>query len=153
MSDNLTKITQPPDLRMIASAGEPIEPQWNLIYNSEDDCHLAARLWLEAIHELRRRQLSTETDAAMLRRLISLRVSAELCQRHVAENGVVLRPKSSADVGLRNPYWAALRQAASEILKIEVELGLARPRPGQRHEPVKPPHAPRASDKYLFPKR
>lgn len=135
---------------IIGGDGEPIAPDWHLIYSNEDDLEIARAQWGEVIREMREAQILTVANGHAIRRLIDFRIAYERASRHVAEHGPVFAPKSKrAKQGQWNPQWGVMRHAEEAIRHLETELGISPLRRSRAGKVQKRDRAARASDAYL----
>ncbi len=129
---------------------DPDEPDWSLLYDDELDLAVASDSWQAVAGALREAETwSTEVMHAVSR-LVDFRVLYERSARHVAENGVALKPKGSrAKVGQWNPHFSAMTKLNAEILHLEAQLGIAVTSRGKAVKVRRERKKSRAADAYL----
>lgn len=135
---------------IIGGDGEPVEPDWNLLYANEDDLEIAREHWGQVIREMREAQILSVANGHAIRRLVDFRIAYERAARHVAEHGAVFAPKSKrAKTGQWNPQWGVMRHAEEVIRLIETELGISPLRRNRAGKVQKRDRKARASDAYF----
>lgn len=138
---------------IIGGDGEPQEPDWRLIYASEDDLEAAHVAWGQVTRELRECQTLSVANGHAIRRLVDFRIAYDRASRHVAEHGPVFAPKSKrSKQGQWNPQWGVMRHCEEVIRHCESELGISPIRRGRAAKVQKRDRKARASDAYLSKK-
>lgn len=130
-----------------------IEPDWQSVYSDVLDLEFARSSWAELVRALNDAGTLAAENARMMERCIDFRIQYEKAKRQVAEKGMVIPPKrgSKTAIARPSPYWIAMREAASDLDRIEGELGLAPRRRGSVTKVDRKQRARQAADAYLRP--
>lgn len=129
------------------------EPDWTQVYSDVLDIESAASSWRELVRALTEAGTLAPENAKMMERCVDFRIQYEKAKRQVAEKGLVVPPKrgSKTAIARPSPYWAAMREAASDLDRIEGELGLQPRRRGAVTKVDRKMRARQAADVYLKP--
>lgn len=137
----------------VALDGEPIEPDWQMVY-VDDDLQIARAQWTLVIKEMRSEQILAAANGHAIMRLVDFRVQYERARRHVAEHGPVFPAKKKETdkpekQGQWNPMWGVMRHCDEAIMRLENELGISPLRRDKVGKVQKRSNQPRASDAYI----
>lgn len=129
------------------------EPDWPSVYSDDLDIAFARSEWQVLVEALTMAGTLAKENARMMERCIDMRIVYEKAKRQVAEKGMVLPPKrgSKTAIARPSPYWHAMREAASDLDRIEGELGLPPRRRGSVTKVDRKQRARQAADAYLRP--
>lgn len=129
------------------------EPDWQAAYSDVLDLEYARASWVELVRALSEAGTLAPENARMMERCVDFRIQYEKAKRQVAENGMVIPPKrgSKTAIARPSPYWTAMREAASDLDRIEGELGLPPRRRGSVTKVDRKARARQAADAYLRP--
>ena len=130
-----------------------VEPDWALTYTSDDDQAAARAHWRSIVAELKQAGTLAEVNGAQIGRAVDMRIVYDLARREVAERGPVSKPKrgNPRAIARLSPYWQAMREAASDLDRIEAELGLSPRRRGAAGKVDRKARAKQAADEFLRP--
>ena len=127
------------------------EPEWSDAYTDPLDVAAARAHWAEIVRELRDAGTLAAVNGAAIMRAVDFRIVYEHARREVAERGLVIKPKrgSKTAIARPSPYWGAMREAASDLDRIEAELGLSPRRRGAVTKVDRKSRARAAADEFL----
>lgn len=129
------------------------EPDWSQVYSDVLDIASAQSSWRELVSALTAAGTLAPENARMMERCVDFRIQYEKAKQQVAEKGMVIPPKrgSKTAIARPSPYWVAMREAASDLDRIEGELGLQPRRRGSVTKVDRKARARQAADAYLKP--
>lgn len=129
------------------------EPDWAMTYSDPIDLVMAREHWQQIERALREAGTLAPENAAMMARCVNFRIQYEKAHREVADKGMVIPPKrgSKTAIARPSPWWTAMREAASDLDRIEGELGLPPRRRGSVTKIDRKARARMAADEYLKP--
>lgn len=127
------------------------EPDWQSLFNDELEIAAAREHWRIITTELKDRQLLAAANSHSIQRLVCAYLMFDRMYRHVAEAGVVMKPRrgNSKAIARISPHFTAMREAGSDADRIEAELGISPRRRGSVTKVEKRARKERASDGYL----
>lgn len=128
-----------------------IEPDWTSLFNDDLEIAAASEYWRLITTELRDRGLLAPVNGHSIQRLVCAYLMHDRMYRHVAENGVVTKPRrgNSKAIARISPHFTAMREAMSDANVLEAELGLSPRRRGAVTKAERKQRKERASDGYL----
>lgn len=128
-----------------------VEPDWASLFNDELEIAAAAEYWRLITTELRDRGLLAPVNGHSIQRLVCAYLMHDRMYRHVAENGVVTKPRrgNAKAIARISPHFTAMREAMSDANALEAELGLSPRRRGSVTKAERKQRRERASDGYL----
>jgi P27 family predicted phage terminase small subunit len=128
-----------------------VEPDWTSLFNDDLEIVAAAEYWRLITTELRDRGLLAPVNGHSIQRLVCAYLMHDRMYRHVAENGVVTKPRrgNSKAIARISPHFTAMREAMSDANVLEAELGLSPRRRGSVTKAERKQRKERASDGYL----
>lgn len=128
-----------------------VEPDWQSLFNDELEIAAAAEHWRVITTELRERQLLAPANSHSIQRLVCAYLMFDRMYRHVAEAGVVMKPKRGNPKAIAriSPYFTAMREAGSDAAALEAELGISPRRRGSVTKVERKQRRERPSDGYL----
>ena len=141
-------------MNVIEGGGQIVaEPEWAMIYSTEDAVAAARGHWRSIVRELQAAGTLAEVNGSQIGRAVDLRIVYERARNHVAEHGAVIPPKrgNARAISRVSPHWQAMREAASDLDRIEAELGLSPRRRGSATKVDKKGRARAAADEFLRP--
>lgn len=129
------------------------EPEWSQNYSDPLDVEFAKDEWRLLVSALTAAGTLAPENARMMERCVDFRIAYERAKRQVAERGAVVPPKrgSKTSIARPSPYWHVMREAASDLDRIEGELGLPPRRRGSVTKVDRKQRAKQAADAYLRP--
>lgn len=129
------------------------EPDWSQVYTDSLDLAFARDEWRGLVQALTAAGTLAPENARMMERCIDFRIAYERAKRVVAEKGLVVPPRrgNKTAIARPSPYWHAMREAASDLDRIEGELGLPPRRRGSVTKVDRKQRARTAADAYLRP--
>lgn len=139
----------------IDGTGEIIaEPDWETLFSDVLEISAAQEHWRVITTELKGRQLLSPANSHAVQRLVCAYLMHDRMYREVAENGVVIKPRrgNSKAIARISPYYTAMREAKSDALALEAELGITPRRRGSVTKVEKPRGGRRAADEFLAKK-
>lgn len=127
------------------------EPDWSQIYSDVLELDAARKHWAEIIRELRASDTLAPVNGQAIERVVNFRLIYARALQHVAEHGFVIPPKrgSKTAIARSSPYWVIMREAASDLDRMEAELGLSPRRRGAVTKVDRKARARVAADDYL----
>lgn len=127
------------------------EPDWDLLFTDVLEVEAAREHWRVITTELKDRQLLTAANTHSIQRLVCAYLMFDRMYRHVAENGVVSKPKRGNPKAIARitPHYTAMREAGSDATALEAELGISPRRRGAAVKAERKRRKERASDAYL----
>lgn len=129
------------------------EPQWRMLLTDDLEIEAAGEYWRLITTEMRERAILSPTNRHAIQRLVMAYLTFDRCSREVAERGAVTKPKrgNPKSIARLSPHFTAMREAGSDAVHIEAELGLSPRRRTAAAKVEKKTRAARASDAYLKP--
>lgn len=127
------------------------EPEWQSLFSDALEIAAAREHWRIITTEMRDRQLLAAANGHSIQRLVCAYLMFDRMYRHVAEHGVVLKPRrgNSKAITRVSPAFAAMREAGSDATALEAELGISPRRRGSTTKTDRKQRRERASDTYL----
>jgi len=130
-----------------------VEPDWTSLFNDELEIAAAAEYWRVIATELRERGLLAPVNGHSIQRLVCAYLMHDRMYRHVAENGVVTKPRrgNAKAIARISPHFTAMREAMADANALEAELGLSPRRRGSVTKVERKQRQERAADAYRSP--
>lgn len=127
------------------------EPDWSQTYDDALDVVAARAHWSEIVRELREAGTLAAVNGSAVMRAVDFRIAYEKARREVAARGMVIPAKrgSKTSIARPSPYWSAMREAASDLDRMEAELGLSPRRRGAVTKVDRKSRARAAADEFL----
>lgn len=127
------------------------EPDWESLFSDALEISAAREHWRIIITEMRDRQLLVPANGHSIQRLVCAYLMFDRMYRHVAEHGVVLKPRrgNTKAIARTSPYFTAMREAGTDAATLEAELGISPRRRGSAVKAERRQRRERASDGYL----
>lgn len=127
------------------------EPDWDVLFSDVLEIAAAREHWRIIATELRDRQLLAPANSHAVQRLVCAYLMHDRMYREVAENGVVVKPRrgNSKAIARISPFYTAMREAKSDALALEAELGISPRRRGAVTKAERKQTRRRAADDYL----
>lgn len=128
--------------------GEPVEPDWNDLYDNREDISTAREEWRKVVTEMREDQTLAFGNGHAISRLVHFRIIYRDALHRVTkqQEAVVVPGKNGPRM---NPWFLAMRKAEESIRILEAELGISPLRRKKVGKVAKRETKTRAADSYL----
>lgn len=127
------------------------EPDWSGTYSIEEDILAAKEQWRILENAMLDAGTLAPENAAMMERYVNFKLIYDRANKVIAEKGIVINPRRGSRGGIarQNPSWYTMREAASDLDRMEAELGISPRRRGGLVKVTRSTRKREAADAYL----
>lgn len=139
-------------MKVIEGSASPVqEPDWSDTYTSPEDIEAAKEQWRLLENAMLDAGTLAPENAPMMERYVNFKLIYDRAKRIIAEKGIVMPPRRGSRSGIarQHPSWSTMREAASDLDRMEAELGISPRRRGGLAKVNRQPRKKEAASAYL----